>query len=158
MSDSRTGWRPWIALLARLAMGGMFIYLGLMKLQDPSVFLKILREYEIFPASQPWLMNLTASALPWMEVFCGGLLVLGIAVRGTALLMLVLMAGFTVAVYLRAAHLAEAGPMPLCSVEFDCGCGTGLVNTCGKLLENGALLLAGLVVLFGSSRRFCLWR
>lgn len=137
-------------------MGGMFIYLGLMKLQDPSAFLKILRTYEIFPSSQPWLMNLTASALPWMELFCGGLLILGVAVRGTALLMLVLMAGFTVAVYLRAANLAEINQVSFCSIEFDCGCGTGVVNICGKLLENGALTLAGLVVLFERTKRFCL--
>jgi len=145
-----------LGLLARLAVGAMFIYLGFLKLQDPVAFLKILRIYDLFPQRAYWLMNLTVAALPWMEIACGLLLILGVAVRGTALLMLLLLAGFTFAIYSRAGVLQAEQQISFCSIAFDCGCGTGVVNACGKLTENGALMLACVLSIAVGARRYCL--
>ena len=49
-------------LLARLVLGGAFVYLGATKIQDPVAFLKLIREYQMVPASVPWLLSRTASA------------------------------------------------------------------------------------------------
>jgi uncharacterized membrane protein YphA (DoxX/SURF4 family) len=143
-------------LLARLALGAMFVTLGLAKLRDPVAFLKALREYDMFPPGAPWLMNATAAALPLAEVICGALLLLGVAVRGTAAFLGVLLLVFTVAIGLRATELAQQGALPLCAVAFDCGCGKGVQNGCAKLAENTALLLACGVALASRSRRGCL--
>jgi uncharacterized membrane protein YphA (DoxX/SURF4 family) len=132
--------------------------MGWAKLADPVAFLKVLRAYDMFPPGQPWLMNVTAAALPFTELLCGALLLAGVAVRGTALLLLGLTVAFTLAIAVRATALAEAGALPLCDVAFDCGCGAGVVNACGKLAQNTALAAACVVALASNSRRWCLRR
>lgn len=145
-----------VTLLLRLAVGGMFVYLGAQKVlvKDPTAFLKALLEYQMFPADMPVLMNTVAATMPWMEILLGAMLVLGIATRGTALAVFLLLAGFSAAIYLRAQGIAAADQKTFCEVAFDCGCGNGVVNVCRKLPENGALILASLIVLFSPSERF----
>jgi uncharacterized membrane protein YphA (DoxX/SURF4 family) len=145
-------------LVARVAVGLAFVVMGASKVSDPVAFLKALREYDMFPPGQPWLMNVTAAALPFAEILCGALLLAGLAVRGTAALLLALLAVFTCAIYLRAAALADAGPSPLCAIAFDCGCGSGVQNACRKLAENGVLIALCVVALASRSRRWCLRR
>jgi uncharacterized membrane protein YphA (DoxX/SURF4 family) len=144
-------------LLARLVVGGAFIYLGLLKLGDPVAFLKALREYDMFPAAHPWLMNAAAAALPGAEITCGVLMLLGVAVRGTALFLLALLLVFTTAIASRASTLAHEESLALCAVAFDCGCGAGVQNACRKLAENTGLILLCLLALASRSRRWC-WR
>ncbi|HXG47670.1 MAG TPA: MauE/DoxX family redox-associated membrane protein [Methylomirabilota bacterium] len=134
--------RAWAlaAAVLRWSVGGVFIYLGLTKALHPVEFLKLVRQYEV--VSQPPLLNLIASALPWFEVICGLLLVLGTAVRGTTLVMMVLMIAFTGLVVRRALALAAAGGIAFCDLRMDCGCGSGEVWVCGKVVENALLLVA----------------
>src|SRR5881392_4191009 len=66
------------AMLARWVLGGVFIYMGLSKALNPVEFLKLVRQYEM--VSNPILLNSIAAALPWFEVFCGVLLLSGVAV------------------------------------------------------------------------------
>ncbi len=54
-------------LLARLVLGGMFVYMGADKILNQVLFLKLIRQYEMVPESVPWLLNLIAAVLPWME-------------------------------------------------------------------------------------------
>ena len=143
-------------LAARLVVGVLFVALGWSKLDDPVAFLKALREYEMFPPGAPWLMNATAGALPLAEVLCGALLLLGVAVRGTALFLGAMLVAFTLAIGLRTAALSAQDAVPLCAVAFDCGCGKGVQNGCSKLAENAGLLLACAVALASRSRRWCL--
>jgi uncharacterized membrane protein YphA (DoxX/SURF4 family) len=144
-------------LVARLVVGGAFIWLGYLKLRDPVAFLKALREYDMFPPANPWLMNATVAALPGAEIACGVALLLGVAVRGAALFLLALLAVFTTAIALRASTLAHEGSLALCAVAFDCGCGSGVVNACRKLAGNTGLMLLCLVALASRTQRWC-WR
>lgn len=135
----------WLLLAARWLVGGFFLYSGLAKALDPAEFLKLLRLYEL--TSQPLILNLIAAVLPWFEVFFGLLLVLGVAVRGSALVALLLLIPFTAVVVHRALGIQEATELAFCAIRFDCGCGTGEVAICRKLVENGVLmaLSAGLL-------------
>ena len=126
-----------VALLARWFLGALFIYMGLNKAQHPDDFLKLVRQYELVPA--PLGLNLVAAGLPWFEVFCGLLLVAGVAVRGSALMLAVMLVPFTAIVLRRALDIHAAGAIPFCAIKFDCGCGTGEVFICRKLVENAAL-------------------
>jgi uncharacterized membrane protein YphA (DoxX/SURF4 family) len=125
------------ALAARWLLGGVFIYMGLNKALHPVEFLKLVRQYNI--TEQYLFLNIIASALPWFEVFCGFLLVLGVAVRGTALLLVAMLVPFTILILQRALGIQHARGIPFCAIKFDCGCGGGEVLICRKLLENTLL-------------------
>ncbi len=152
-SSSRTA-ADIFTVLARCCLGALFIYMGLNKALEPVAFLKLLRQYDL--TQTPLLLNSIAAALPWFEVFCGLLLLLGVAVRGTALTLLLLLAPFTALVLRRALALHSALDIPFCAVKFDCGCGEGAVFICRKLAENVLLMLLSGWLLAGCGRRFCL--
>jgi len=143
------------AQIARLVLGGSFIYMGLSKavLHDPADFLKLVNQYHI--VSSPFLLNSIAGALPWFEVYCGLLLVAGIAVRGTALVLLAMLIPFTALVLRHALAIASAKHLAFCAVKFDCGCGNGEVFICHKLTENGALIALALWLALRPVGRLC---
>jgi len=143
-----------IAILARWGLGGWFVYMGLEKALQPESFLKLVHQYDLV---HDWfLLNCIAAALPWFEVFCGGLLLAGVAVRGAGLMMASMLIPFTAAVLQRALAIASAQGLALCAVKFDCGCGHGEVFICRKVLENTLLLLLALFVLRGDGRQLSL--
>ncbi|GMV97803.1 MAG: hypothetical protein AMXMBFR83_21580 [Phycisphaerae bacterium] len=135
-------------LLARLVLGGLFIYMGQAKAHDPGAFLKQINEYHLFASESFTSMNLVAAVLPWLEIYCGALLILGVAVRGTSLLVLIMLAAFSAAVGMRAGSIYQAGQLAFCAIKFDCGCGGGEVYICRKLLENAGLLLLSIYLLW----------
>jgi hypothetical protein len=126
-----------------------------MKALEPAEFLKAVRAYELTEASMA--LNMVAATLPWFEVFCGLLLVLGLGVRGTAFLLLLLLTPMTALVLHRAMEMQEVSGLAFCAVSFDCGCGTGPVGICRKLAENGLLIVSGLWLAVGPRSRLSLW-
>ena len=148
-------------MLARWWLACVFIYMGLSKaLPHPEAFLELVRQYHL--VSTPFLLNSIGAALPWFEVFCGVLLLAGVAVRGVALNLVAMLVPFTLVVLKQALALAATKGIPFCAVKFDCGCGAGEVFICHKLVENGVLLLLSAWLLTGRSRQLCLrfnlWR
>jgi uncharacterized membrane protein YphA (DoxX/SURF4 family) len=143
------------ATLARWLLGALFIYMGLSKavFHDPADFLKLVRQYNM--VTSPLLLNSIAAALPWFEVFCGLLLLLGVAVRGAALAILVMLLVFTPLVARRGAALSAEKKIPFCAVRVDCGCGAGEVNVCGKIAENSACALVSCWLVLRSRGRLC---
>jgi len=101
------------------------------------------------------LLNLIAACLPWFEAFCGLLLLAGVAVRGTALMLVGMLVPFTALVIKRAlAIYASTHPASFCAIKFDCGCGMGEVFICAKVLENTSLMLLSIWLLFGFGKRW----
>lgn len=134
-----------ISIAARWLLGGLFLYMGLVKTQEPESFLKLVRQYDL--VHTPLLLNLIGACLPWFEAFCGLMLLVGVAVRGTALVLVGMLVPFTALVFRHALMLHAAGTIPFCSIRFDCGCGAGEVLICGKLVENaGLIVLSALLV------------
>ncbi|MFO1475914.1 MAG: DoxX family protein [Verrucomicrobiota bacterium] len=140
--------------ILRLILGMVFLYMGFSKALHPVDFLKLVRQYDWIQA--PWILNGVAAGLPWFEIFCGALLVGGIGVRGAALLIILMLVPFTLAVWHRAAVLQSGLHIPFCAVKFDCGCGSGEIPACRKLLENTLLLAAAFAVVIFPPTRFCL--
>ena len=89
-------------------------------------------------------------------MFCGLLLLFGIAVRGSALVLVAMLVPFTAIVFKRALEIAAANHQVFCAVKFDCGCGMGEVFICHKLVENTVLLLLSAWLLAGGGRQLCL--
>lgn len=141
-------------LLARWFLGGLFIYMGMSKALHPVEFLKLVHQYQLTDSS--FVLNFIAGALPWFEVFCGVLLILGVAVRGSALLLVLMLVPFTIVVLRRALAIHTLQSIPLCAVKFDCGCGNGEVWICRKLAENCGLILLAAWLLAGRGRQLSL--
>ena len=142
-------------VIGRWWLGCVFIYMGLNKaLPQPENFLRLLRQYDM--VTTPWLLNAIGAALPWFEVFCGLLLLVGVAVRGAVLNILVMLVPFTFIVLKRALALAATTGKPFCAVKFDCGCGAGEVFICHKLVENAVLFLLAVWLLTGRGRQLSL--
>jgi uncharacterized membrane protein YphA (DoxX/SURF4 family) len=143
------------AVLARWWLGCVFVYMGLQKaLPHPEHFLKLVLQYDMVTSS--FLLNCIGAALPWFEVYCGLLLLFGVAVRGVALNLIVMLVPFTLVVLKRALAVAATKGIPLCAVKFDCGCGAGEVFICHKVVENTVLLLLSVWLLTGCGRQLCL--
>ena len=150
MNDLRGKAIDFATVAGRWFLGAFFVYFGWKKGLDPAAFLKLVRQYDL--VQSPFLLNSIAAALPWFEVFCGALLLAGIAVRGTALTLAGILIPFTAAVWHRALVLHGAQAIPFCAVKFDCGCGAGEEFICRKLLENAGLIVLALWLLAGRGR------
>ena len=143
-SESSSTLAGWLAVCARLFLGGLFIYMGLNKASHPVEFLKLVREYDLTQSAA--ILNFIAAALPWFEIFTGLLLVAGVGVRGAGLLAFGMLVPFTVAIAQRALAIHEASGTPFCGIRFDCGCGAGEVLICKKLVENAGLVVLSLLI------------
>ena len=144
-------------LLTRLILGGLFVWMGAVKIAEPVDFLKLMRQYQLLDETSAYVaLNLVAVILPWAETLCGAVLILGIAVRGAGVISAGMLAFFTPMILKRGLELYHTGSVSFCEVNFDCGCGAGVVYLCSKLVENCGLLLLTLVAIFSRSRRFCL--
>lgn len=141
------------SVLARWLLGGLFIYMGGRKALHPDLFHELLRQYHM--VQSPLALNSIAIAVPWVEIFCGLLLLAGIAVRGTALLLAGMLAVFTAIVFHRALGVQAAQAIPFCAVKFDCGCGGGPEFICAKLPQNIGMFLLAVCLLAGRGRAFC---
>jgi uncharacterized membrane protein YphA (DoxX/SURF4 family) len=102
---------PSTGLLARLILGWVFIYASLDKIVHPELFAEAVYNYQLSPEVA---VNLVALWLPWLELLSGALLVLGVWVRGSSLLLSVLMLVFLGALGINLAR----------GLDIHCGCFT----------------------------------
>ncbi len=117
----------------RVALGGIFIYAGYVKLVEPwQLFAAGIADYEVVPM---WAAKLLAHTLPWFEVLVGLLLIAGRWLRtctvSTSLLLLVFV-GLMVRAF--------AG-----GKEINCGCfGPNELISWKTLVRDGAMLAVSL--------------
>ena len=103
-------WSPKrVATLFRWILGSIFIYASWDKLQHPADFAQAVYNYQILPEIG---INLFAIILPWMELICGILLVIGLYRKGSILLLNMLLITFFVAMTINLFRGLEIG----------CGC------------------------------------
>jgi putative oxidoreductase len=79
---------PYTSVVFRWAVGLIFVYASMDKLLHPSAFAVAIYNYKILPGS---LINLVAITLPWLELVCGILLIIGLSPRAAALLLSILL-------------------------------------------------------------------
>lgn len=104
--------RPLPKLLARLLVGGVFVYAGAPKAIHPEQFALAINNYRLLPDN---LVSLVALIVPWLEVVVGGCLLSGLLTRAAAWLAGLLSAAFAVAV----ASAVMRG------LDIECGCFSG---------------------------------
>ncbi len=88
--------RAWTlaGIVCRLAVGGLFIYASIDKIDQPDKFVNEVRQYGMVPLSAS---NSLGYILPWGELFTGTLLVLGIWRAEMRLILLVMLVTFIIA-------------------------------------------------------------
>lgn len=102
-------YQPWIGLLFRLVLGGVLLVAGLLKYQHLDKSQMAVRAYELLPIA---LANFLGIVLPYLEIAVGILLIIGAAVRVSAVISGLLMFAFSIGI-------AQAWARGL---SIDCGC------------------------------------
>ena len=131
----------WLLLLCRLVLGVVFVYASIDKIQHPAAFAKQVYNYQMLSVTAS---NLFAVTLPWMELFAGLALIVGVFKGESSLLLGTLLVIFVAAISLNLYR----------GVNLDCGCfstaeggrGIGMLT----LAQDVGLLAAGLLVLRGA--------
>ncbi len=126
-----------VLLLFRLAVGGLFIYAGVLKVTDTLEFAQDVRNYRLAGQS---LSFLTAVFLPWLEIIAGFFLVTGIMKRASALLVSFMLAVFILLV----------GVTIVRGIDVECGCFGALSRNAdpGLIVEDLLMLYMALCVFF----------
>jgi uncharacterized membrane protein YphA (DoxX/SURF4 family) len=140
----------WFGLLSRLILGGVLFAAGWLKIFTPAKSQMAVRAYEVLPIS---LANFLGIALPWLEVGLGVLLILGIAVRISAIF-----GGGLMVLFVAAISQAWAR-----GLSIDCGCfgggGTvepGQTKYLSEILRDTGLALLALYLVRYPLTRFAL--
>ncbi len=135
----------WVIFICRLILGCVFLYASLDKLAHPESFAQIIDHYHILPYN---LLHGAALLLPVVEFVIGGALILGVGIRGSALL-----AAMMNLVFILALSSALARNLDISCGCFSSGPGSQRIGW-KKMAENGGLiLLAGYAVVLALRER-----
>lgn len=121
----------------RIGFGAVFVWAGWDKLLSPQAFADAVSNYKLLPGG---LVNPAAVVLPWIEVGCGILLIVGFGVGGSLLVLNALLLVFSAALALSIYR----------GLDISCGCFdlspdgekaslVGLARDMGLLLAGGIL-------------------
>jgi len=99
----------WTGLLARLIVGGVWVWAGWLKLPHPEASVSSVRAYQLLPTG---LAETVGHVLPMVEIVVGFCLITGLLTRGAGLLSAVLLLAFVIGIV----SVWSRG------IEINCGC------------------------------------
>lgn len=151
----KAGWKELLSkrpvqVVCRMILGGIFIYAAIDKIIHPLEFTRIIDRYKLVPDI---FINGLAFFLPWIELLAGLFLILGIFIRGAAVILTGLLIIFLLAL----------GINTLRGIGGGCGCFTAsdLANPAIPKTMGGVLvflrdllfLIPGLIIIFGPRKK-----
>ena len=101
---------PVVLFLARLALGGVFIYASIDKILHPGDFAKAVANYKVL--TSPVLINLVGVILPWCELLAGVLIIVRVWAKGA----------WTVLTGLTAVFIVLIAVTMIRGIDVNCGC------------------------------------
>ncbi|MFP4369223.1 MAG: MauE/DoxX family redox-associated membrane protein [Candidatus Kapaibacterium sp.] len=137
---------PYLALIARLILGFMFIIVGIAKIHEPAVFAEEIGNYRILPE---FMLNFIALLLPWLELLSGLFIIAGVRIRANTIITGALLIVFIIAV-------ASAD---IRGLDINCGCYSNIAEQkvgMAKILENTGLLILAVYLYIFPNNRFSL--
>ena len=99
----------WVILAFRIVLGIVFLYASFEKIRDPGSFSGNIQNYQMLPYG---ITNLFSIFLPWVELYVGACLILGVFVDGSALLSVGMLVMFIIAL----------GQALARGLDIECGC------------------------------------
>ena len=126
----------YLIVVIRIVLGSVFLWASFDKIIDPAKFARSITNYHVFPYG---IENTIAIVLPWLELFIGSGLILGVMVDGSIVITSVLLVLFNL-------MISQA---ILRGFNIECGCGLkeGQLVGIEKILEN-FVLLGGAYILY----------
>ena len=126
----------WIGTLARLALGGVFLVAGALKVGDPDASVRAVQAYRLLPTD---VAEVVGYVLPAVEIGLGLLLLLGLMTRVAAAAALILLVAFVIGVSSAWAR----------GLSIDCGCfggggevAPGATRYVEELIRDAGLIIA----------------
>ena len=86
---------PWLTVRVQIALGAIFVAAALPKIADPPSFAHMIYNYRILPGG---LINITSLTMPWLELFAGIALIIGVWTRAARNLIALMLIVFIVAI------------------------------------------------------------
>ena len=126
---------PIFILITRILLGLIFIIASIDKIIDPAGFARDISNYHFVPFG---FENIIAIILPWLELFIGLGLILGIMVDGASVISGILLILFIILIF----------QATIRGFNIDCGCGLkeGEIVGWRKIFEDLILLLGAYFV------------
>ena len=113
-------------------IGILFLYSGILKILNPFEFSLTVAKYGILPEK---FINIFSIIIPFLEIFSGFFLLIGVFIRGSSFTISLLLLIFTIAIF----YVTIKG------YSFECGC----FEIMGKESKTGILLIIrNLILLF----------
>jgi len=127
----------YFVFLVRVLLGFLFVLAAMEKIAQPEAFAKNISYYRLLPTGS---INILAIVLPWIELLAGLFLLMGLVVRGSSLLITVLLGVFILAIGISIAR----------GLDISCGCfGTTSARKVGwTTLAEDLLMLAGALLVY----------
>jgi uncharacterized membrane protein YphA (DoxX/SURF4 family) len=134
----------YLVLAERFVLGFVFVAASIDKIADTSAFAVSISYYKLVGAP---VTMVVATVLPWVELLCGVFLIFGIKLRGSAMLVLIMLIVFTVGVVSGIAR----------GLDISCGCFSRDPNV-GKIgwlkvLENVGLIVLSIAIYLSTTKR-----
>lgn len=85
----------WVGVGARLVVGGVWLYAGMLKLPHPDTSVSAVRGYQLLPTG---LAETVGHVLPMLEIVVGACLVLGLLTRFTGVVSALLQLAFIIGI------------------------------------------------------------
>ena len=126
---------PFFIVVVRIALGIIFLIASIDKISDPASFARDISNYHFVPFG---LENIIAIVLPWLELFIGLGLILGIMVDGASFISGILLILFIILIF----------QATIRGFNIDCGCGLKEGEMVGwqKMFEDLILLIGSYFV------------
>ncbi|MFZ3048505.1 MAG: MauE/DoxX family redox-associated membrane protein, partial [Desulfatirhabdiaceae bacterium] len=86
---------PVTGLVLRVYIGGVFVAASMYKINYPGEFAETIASYQLVPY---WGINLMALIMPWTELLCGLMMILGFRTRASAALIAAMLVAFCLAI------------------------------------------------------------
>ena len=122
----------------------VFLYTGMNKIINSAYFAGVIYNYQLLP---DLLVNLVAIILPWIELICGSLLLLGFWYRSAALIISFMMIAFLIAIT----------SVMIRGLDIECGCfGSDTLVDWPRIIEDIFLLIFSLQIVFSPESKLAI--